>query len=169
LQAFYRPLKTNCNHFRHALAPDLDKPPIAAGNYIGGKWSLAAGSQRRPVHSPIDGVEIGSIAWGNRETAATAIAAARAAKTSWRAVPIWERARFCRRIADEIEADLDRAFRFIEAMPTGIVNINDTSNYWELHIPFGGISGKDSGIGRLGGRHTLIAMSDIKAATISLG
>jgi acyl-CoA reductase-like NAD-dependent aldehyde dehydrogenase len=79
----------------------MNKPPIAAGNYIGGKWSMGV--------------------------------------------------------------------RFIEAMPTGIVNINDTSNYWELHIPFGGISGKDSGIGRLGGRHTLMAMSDIKAATISLG
>ena len=64
--------------------------------------------------------------------------------------------------------DLDRAFRFIEAMPTGMVNINDTSNYWELHIPFGGISGKDSGVGRIGGRHTLMAMSDLKTATISL-
>ena len=31
--------------------------------------------------------------------------------------------------------DIDRAFRYIEEMPTGIVNINDTSNYWELHIP----------------------------------
>jgi succinate-semialdehyde dehydrogenase/glutarate-semialdehyde dehydrogenase len=64
--------------------------------------------------------------------------------------------------------DLDRAFRFIDAIPTGIVNINDTSNYWELHIPFGGISGKDSGVGRIGGRHTLMAMSDMKTATISL-
>lgn len=82
----------------------MDKPPIAAGNYIGGKWNMAAGDQRRAVHSPIDGVEIGSIAWSNRETAATAIAAAQAAKPSWRAVPIWERARFCRRIADAIEA-----------------------------------------------------------------
>ncbi len=64
--------------------------------------------------------------------------------------------------------DLDRAFRFIDALPTGIVNVNDTSNYWELHIPFGGMSGKDSGVGRLGGRHTLMAMSDLKTATISL-
>jgi acyl-CoA reductase-like NAD-dependent aldehyde dehydrogenase len=64
--------------------------------------------------------------------------------------------------------DLDRAFRFVEAMPTGIVNVNDTSNYWELHIPFGGMSGKDSGVGRIGGRHTLTAMSDLKTATFSL-
>lgn len=63
--------------------------------------------------------------------------------------------------------DLDRAFRMIEAIPTGIVNINDTSNYWELHLPFGGMAGKDSGIGRLGGRDTLIAMCDVKTATIA--
>jgi acyl-CoA reductase-like NAD-dependent aldehyde dehydrogenase len=64
--------------------------------------------------------------------------------------------------------DIDRAFRFVEEMPTGIVNINDTSNYWELHIPFGGASGKDSGIGRVGGKHALIAMCDLKTATFTV-
>lgn len=64
--------------------------------------------------------------------------------------------------------DLDRAFRFVETLPTGIVNINDTSNYWELHIPFGGISGKESGIGRIGGRHSILAMSDLKTATFTV-
>ncbi len=56
----------------------------------------------------------------------------------------------------------------IEEMPTGIVNINDTSNYWELHIPFGGMSGKDSGTGRVGGRHALTATCDLKTATFSV-
>jgi len=64
--------------------------------------------------------------------------------------------------------DIDRSFRYIEEMPTGIVNINDTSNYWELHIPFGGMSGKDSGSGRVGGRHALMAMCDLKTATFSV-
>lgn len=64
--------------------------------------------------------------------------------------------------------DIDRAFRYIEEMPTGIVNINDTSNYWELHIPFGGMSGKDSGTGRVGGRHALMAMCDLKTASFSV-
>lgn len=64
--------------------------------------------------------------------------------------------------------DIDRAFRYVEAMPTGMVNINDTSNYWELHIPFGGASGKDSGMGRVGGRHALTAMSDLKTATFTV-
>jgi succinate-semialdehyde dehydrogenase/glutarate-semialdehyde dehydrogenase len=65
--------------------------------------------------------------------------------------------------------DLARAFRFIEELPVGIVNVNETTNYWELQIPFGGKSGKDSGIGRLGGRHTLLAMTDIKTATLNVG
>lgn len=64
--------------------------------------------------------------------------------------------------------DIDRAFRYVEEMPTGIVNINDTSNYWELHIPFGGMSGKDSGTGRVGGRHALMAMCDLKTASFSV-
>lgn len=64
--------------------------------------------------------------------------------------------------------DINRAFRYVEEMPTGTVNINDTSNYWELHIPFGGASGKDSGMGRVGGRHALIAMCDLKTATFTV-
>ena len=64
--------------------------------------------------------------------------------------------------------DIDRAFRYVEEMPTGIVNVNDTSNYWELHIPFGGVSGKDSGTGRVGGRHALAAMCDLKTATFTV-
>lgn len=64
--------------------------------------------------------------------------------------------------------DIDRAFRYVEEMPTGIVNINDTSNYWELHIPFGGASGKDSGMGRVGGKHAMMAMCDLKTATFTV-
>jgi len=64
--------------------------------------------------------------------------------------------------------DIDRAFRFVEELPTGLVNVNDTSNYWELHIPFGGMSGKDSGTGRVGGRHALAAMCDLKTATFTV-
>lgn len=64
--------------------------------------------------------------------------------------------------------DIDRAFRYVEEMPTGIVNVNDTSNYWELHIPFGGLSGKDSGVGRVGGKYALTAMCDLKTATFTV-
>lgn len=64
--------------------------------------------------------------------------------------------------------DMKRAFYFAEGIKAGIVNINDGSAYWELHIPFGGASGKQSGIGRLGGKYTLEAMTDLKTVTIDL-
>lgn len=71
-------------------------------------------------------------------------------------------------VASVFTENIGRAFRYVEEMPTGVVNINDTSNYWELHIPFGGASGKDSGIGRVGGRHALVAMCDLKTATFTV-
>lgn len=64
--------------------------------------------------------------------------------------------------------DLKRAYRYIEALRTGIVVVNDTTNYWELHIPFGGASGKRSGIGRVGGKYALQEMTDLRTAAIDL-
>lgn len=61
-----------------------------------------------------------------------------------------------------------RGIRVAEAMRTGIVNINEHSNYWEIHVPFGGGSGTGSGIGRLGGMHTLLEMTDLKTITLDL-
>lgn len=60
---------------------------------------------------------------------------------------------------------MDRALRFGEAIPAGIVNINAGSTYWELHLPFGGGAGTQSGIGRLGGKLTLEAMTELKMIT----
>ena len=62
--------------------------------------------------------------------------------------------------------DVTRALRLAEAIPAGIVNINDGSTYWELHLPFGGGSGTKSGVGRLGGMLTLEAMTELKMITL---
>jgi succinate-semialdehyde dehydrogenase/glutarate-semialdehyde dehydrogenase len=64
--------------------------------------------------------------------------------------------------------NIKNAFYFAERVRTGIVNINDSSNYWESHIPFGGVSGTDSGIGRLGGKHTLMAMTDLRTICLDI-
>jgi acyl-CoA reductase-like NAD-dependent aldehyde dehydrogenase len=63
--------------------------------------------------------------------------------------------------------NLGRALKFAEAIPAGIVNINEGSTYWEIHLPFGGGSGTKSGVGRLGGRHTLEAMTEVKMISIT--
>ena len=64
--------------------------------------------------------------------------------------------------------DLDRAFWFAERLEAGQVTINDTSNYWELHLPFGGWASKSSGHGRVGGRYIFDAMTQIKSVSIHL-
>src|SRR5437773_1815569 len=64
--------------------------------------------------------------------------------------------------------DLSRALRMAEALEVGWVNINESSNYWEAHIPFGGRAGKRSGIGRVGGHGALEQMSDLKTVVIEI-
>src|SRR5262249_44625878 len=46
---------------------------------------------------------------------------------------------------------LAKGLRYADSVRTGWVNINESSNYWETHLPFGGRSGTASGIGRVGG------------------
>ncbi len=64
--------------------------------------------------------------------------------------------------------DLSRALRFADALDTGWVNINESTNYWEAHLPFGGRAGKKSGIGRVGGRFALEQMTDLKTIVIDI-
>jgi acyl-CoA reductase-like NAD-dependent aldehyde dehydrogenase len=72
-------------------------------------------------------------------------------------------------VASLFTRNVGKAFRIAERLRAGIVNVNDTSNYWELHIPFGGVAGTRSGIGRLGGKYTIMEMSDLRTITIDVG
>jgi acyl-CoA reductase-like NAD-dependent aldehyde dehydrogenase len=63
---------------------------------------------------------------------------------------------------------IKHAFRWSESLRCGTVNINEMSPYWETHIPAGGVAGTASGIGRTGGRHTLLEMSDLKTVTFDI-
>lgn len=65
--------------------------------------------------------------------------------------------------------DLGKAFRIAERLQVGIVNINESTAYWQPHTPFGGYSGKASGVGRLGGKYTLLEMSQIKTLVLDIG
>jgi acyl-CoA reductase-like NAD-dependent aldehyde dehydrogenase len=62
--------------------------------------------------------------------------------------------------------DIARAFRFARGLESGWVNVNESSNYWEPHLPFGGRAGKDSGLGRVGGRFALEQMTDLKTVVV---
>jgi acyl-CoA reductase-like NAD-dependent aldehyde dehydrogenase len=64
-------------------------------------------------------------------------------------------------------ADLRRGLEFADRVRTGWVNINESSNYWEAHLPFGGRAGSDSGIGRVGGAHVMHSFTELQTVVIS--
>ena len=66
-------------------------------------------------------------------------------------------------------ADLARGLRFAEAVDAGWVNVNESTNYWESHLPFGGRAGSSSGVGRVGGSSVLEAFTEPKTVVITLG
>jgi succinate-semialdehyde dehydrogenase/glutarate-semialdehyde dehydrogenase len=65
-------------------------------------------------------------------------------------------------------ADLARGLRFAEAVRTGWVNVNEGTNYWESHLPFGGRAGSQSGVGRVGGRYSMERLTELKTIVIDL-
>jgi acyl-CoA reductase-like NAD-dependent aldehyde dehydrogenase len=71
-------------------------------------------------------------------------------------------------LASVFTEDLRRGLRFAEAARTGRVNLNESSNYWESHLPFGGRAGSRSGIGRVGGRHSFETFTETKTVIIGL-
>ena len=64
---------------------------------------------------------------------------------------------------------LKRAFRFLDNLRVGNVVVNDSTDYWEAHEPFGGAAGTRTGWGRIGGRYTMLDMTDLKTVVIDSG
>jgi succinate-semialdehyde dehydrogenase/glutarate-semialdehyde dehydrogenase len=64
--------------------------------------------------------------------------------------------------------DLARGLRFAEAVDAGWVNVNESTNYWESHLPFGGRAGKSSGVGRVGGRQAMETFTEPKTVVVTL-
>ena len=65
--------------------------------------------------------------------------------------------------------DLGRGLRFAERVRTGWVNVNEGTNYWESHLPFGGGAGSASGVGRVGGRFVMERLTELKTIVVNLG
>jgi acyl-CoA reductase-like NAD-dependent aldehyde dehydrogenase len=63
--------------------------------------------------------------------------------------------------------DLAKGLRYADEVRTGWVNINESSNYWETHLPFGGRAGSASGIGRVGGSAPLEAFTELQTIVLA--
>jgi acyl-CoA reductase-like NAD-dependent aldehyde dehydrogenase len=64
--------------------------------------------------------------------------------------------------------DLRRGLAYAEAVRAGWVNVNDGTNYWESHLPFGGAAGSRSGVGRVGGRFSMERLTELKTIVIDV-
>jgi succinate-semialdehyde dehydrogenase/glutarate-semialdehyde dehydrogenase len=63
-------------------------------------------------------------------------------------------------------SDLSKGLRYADEARTGLVNINETTNYWENHLPFGGRAGTASGVGRVGGRYPMETLTELQTVVI---
>jgi hypothetical protein len=63
---------------------------------------------------------------------------------------------------------ISKAYRFVEELAVGQVVVNDSTCWWDINMPFGGAGGRRTGWGRIGGKHTLLGMADLRTAAIQL-
>jgi acyl-CoA reductase-like NAD-dependent aldehyde dehydrogenase len=66
-------------------------------------------------------------------------------------------------------SSLKRAFKYLDNLQVGNVVVNDSTDYWEAHEPFGGAAGTRTGWGRIGGRYTMLDMTDLKTVVLDIG
>jgi succinate-semialdehyde dehydrogenase/glutarate-semialdehyde dehydrogenase len=66
-------------------------------------------------------------------------------------------------------SSLRRAFTYLDNLRVGNVVVNDSTDYWEPHEPFGGAPGTQTGWGRIGGRYTMLDMTDLKTVVLDVG
>ena len=87
-----------------------------------------------------------------------------ASRRRWRS----SRARAYGLLTSVFTRDLARGLRFAESARAGWVNINEGTNYWESHLPFGGRAGSQSGLGRVGGRFSIERLTELKTIVVNL-
>jgi acyl-CoA reductase-like NAD-dependent aldehyde dehydrogenase len=62
--------------------------------------------------------------------------------------------------------DVAAGLRYADSVHMGLVNINETTNYWEAHLPWGGRGRSESGIGRVGGRYPMDTLTELQTVLI---
>lgn len=133
---------------------------------------IVAGGKRpdRPgfFYDPTVLVDFSNDSLVNREETFGPIAPIKSFKTEKEA---WECINECNLglVSAVFTQDIDRAWTWAEGLNTGLTVINDWTHFWEHHLPFGGMASNQSGMGRIGGRHTLEFMSDLKTIAFSVG
>ncbi|MBW2465035.1 MAG: aldehyde dehydrogenase family protein, partial [Deltaproteobacteria bacterium] len=87
---------------------ELPNEPIAAKNLVAGEWRDAASGDRMDVVSPYTNTVIGSIPVSAAADVGPAVAAAKEAAESWRAVPLKERTQTLFRFRELVLENIDQ-------------------------------------------------------------
>ena len=86
---------------------DLPNEPIVGKNLIAGEWREGSSADRIDVISPYNGEVIGSVPASTAEDVGAAVAAAKEAAASWRAVPLKERTQVLFRFRELVHERID--------------------------------------------------------------
>ncbi len=65
-------------------------------------------------------------------------------------------------------SSLKRSHYYVDQLRTGNIVVNQSTDYWEAHLPFGGGGGTKSGHGRLGMRFALEDLTYLKMVTVDI-
>jgi acyl-CoA reductase-like NAD-dependent aldehyde dehydrogenase len=136
--------------------------------YIDGAFRDAVAGGTIGVIDPALGCEFARVAYGSREDARLAIAAAARAFPAWRGTNVYERAAFLHRAAGLMRQRVDQlteSLKLADRLEAGGVAINEFAPA-TAQAPFGGM--KQSGIGREGGWQVLDAYTETKMVSIVL-
>ncbi len=71
-------------------------------------------------------------------------------------------------VAGVFTKDIARANFYVQSLRAGVVNVNETPTYWQPHTPFGGYAGTRSGLGRLGGKYTIMELTQTKTIVVDV-
>ncbi|HLS24604.1 MAG TPA: aldehyde dehydrogenase family protein [Beutenbergiaceae bacterium] len=69
-------------------------------------------------------------------------------------------------VAGVLGTDTTRAMDLGRRLRAGIVNIGEVATAWQHHSPFGGYSGRASGVGRIGGRYSIEELSQTQTFVV---
>jgi len=137
-----------------------------------GATILAGGAleDRRPTRlyfqpTIVDGVSRNTLL--NMEETFGPVAPVFTFKTDAEAVEIANESRYGL-VMSVFTSSLKRSHYYVDQLRAGNIIVNDSTDYWEAHLPFGGGGGTKSGHGRLGMRFALEDMTYLKMVVVDV-
>ena len=106
--------------------------------FVNGAYVDGAGTDTYSVISPVTGKPVGTIPVAVDTDLDAAVRAANEAQAAWAAVNVWERARICHRIGDELSSRIEELAR-LQTLEQGkplaesVADVDEAATLFHLH------------------------------------